>query len=72
MKFAIDRIEEDIAVCENLETKELIEINIKYLPNNIKDGAIIVLKEDKYELDSIEEKRRRNRIRERFNRLKNK
>lgn len=70
MKYAIDRIEKDIAICENLETKEIIEINTTVLPNNIKDGSIIILENNEYKLDLNEEEIRRKRIQERFNKLK--
>lgn len=71
MKFIIDRIEDNIAICENLETKELIEININELPKNIKDGNIIILENNIYKLDVTEEQLRRRRLREKFNKLKN-
>ena len=71
MKFIIDRIEENFAICENLETKELVEININELPKKLKNGNVIVFKNNEYELDLNEEELRRKRIRERFNKLKN-
>lgn len=70
MKFAIDRIEENIAVCQNLETKEMIEVTIDKLPKDIKDGTILLLEDNEYKLDLTEEEIRRKRIQERFNRLK--
>lgn len=72
MKYAIDRIEENIAVCQNLETKEMIEITIDKLPKNIKDGTVLLFKDNEYKIDSQEEELRRKSIQERFNRLKKK
>jgi len=71
MKYAIDRIENNIAICQNLETREEVEISLNCLPTNIKDGTIIVFKENKYEIDLNEEELRRRKLRERFNKLKN-
>lgn len=71
MKYAIDRIEGNIAVCQNLETKEIIEINISLLPKEIKDGTILIYENESYKLDLTAEEKRRQAILEKFNRLKN-
>ena len=70
MKFAVDRIEENIAILENITTQEKIEIAIEQLPKGLHEGAIIVVKGNKYILDSQEEDKRRKRIQEKLNRLK--
>lgn len=70
MKYVIDRIEDNIVICQNLETKEMVEIEKKLLPQNIKDGNILLFENNEYKLDLDEEEIRRQRIRERFNRLK--
>lgn len=70
MKYVIDRIEDNIVVCENLETKEMIELDKSLLPEKIKDGNILIFENNEYKLDLNEEELRRQRIRERFNRLK--
>lgn len=70
MKYVIDRIEDNIVVCQNLETKEMVEIEKKLLPQNIKDGNVLLFENNEYKLDLDEEQIRRKRIRERFNRLK--
>ena len=72
MKYAIDRIEDNIVVIENLETKEIIEIEKDKLPNDIKDGSILIHQNDEYTLDLDEEELRRKQIQDRFNRLKKK
>lgn len=71
MKFAVDRIEDDIVVLENIETNEIINLNIKQLPKNIKEKNIIRLENNEYILDNNEQVERENRIREKLNRLKN-
>lgn len=70
MKYVIDRIEDNIVICQNLETKEMVEIEKKLLPQNIKDGNVLLFENNEYKLDLDEEEIRRQRIRERFNRLK--
>ena len=70
MKYVIDRIEDNIVVCENLEPKEMIELDKSLLPEKIKDGNILIFENNEYKLDLNEEELRRQRIRERFNRLK--
>ena len=46
MKFIVDRIEENIVVCENIDTKEIIQISINEIPENIKEGNVIFIPED--------------------------
>ncbi len=70
MKFAIDRIENNIAILENLKTKEKKEISIQLLPSDIKEGMIIIKNNNKYYIDKDEEIKRRKRIITMFNKLK--
>lgn len=69
MKFVVDRIEEYIAVCQNLDNKEMIEIALEKLPKGIKEGKVISLENDVYSIDENEENERRKRIEEKMNRL---
>ena len=62
MKYAIDRIEENIAILEDINTKEL--------PKEIKEGNILLFKDNKYIIDEDEEEKRRKIILEKFNKLK--
>lgn len=70
MKFSIDRIEGTIAILENIDTKEKKELDISLLPNTIKEGSILLLKNNKYIIDKKEEEVRRKRIMAKFNKLK--
>ena len=70
MKYAIDRIEENIVTLENLDNNEIININISNLPKNIKEGTILKYENNTYIIDKKEEIERRNRIQEKFNKLK--
>lgn len=69
MKYAIDRIIDNIAVLENIETKEKKEVNIDALPENVKEGSILIEKIN-YILDLDEEEKRREILRARLDRLK--
>ena len=70
MKLVIDRIEEKIAVCQDLETGKIQEIDIKLLPKEIREGSILNSENDHYSLDLALEHERRQNIRDRFKRLK--
>ena len=71
MKYAVDRIIDDIAVLENIKDKEKKEEELINLPKRVKEGNILVYKNDTYVRDYNEEYRRRKRLRERIERLKN-
>jgi len=64
MRYIIDRIEEDFAVCENEETGEMEEIDVYLLPDGLDEGDILIYDEDldEYYLDYEEKKIRRARI----------
>ena len=71
MKYVIDRIEEDIAVLQDLKSKEMLNINIKELPTNIREGSFLI-KNKIFKIDKKEEDRRRQELRKRFNKLRRK
>ncbi|WP_278294239.1 DUF3006 domain-containing protein [Caloranaerobacter azorensis] len=60
----MDRFEGDYAVIE-LENLEVINILKDNLPQNAKEGDVVVIKDNKYYID-IEETRRRNKQIEEF------
>lgn len=71
MKYAVDRIEEDIYVLENIESGEIIEVQKKELPNEVREGSIVTFNDETgYVLDIETEKNRRESLRERMERLK--
>ena len=72
MKYSIDRIENDIAVLENIDTNELIEVEISLLPENVKETNIVVYEDDEYKLDQHTEETRKKDLLSRFNKLKKK
>lgn len=71
MKYAVDRIENDIVVLENITSGDIINENIKKLPKDIKEGTILIKKDNEYSLDLNTEKERRDDFRSRLERLKN-
>lgn len=50
--LVVDRIEEDIAVCENRKDGKIKNIELSKLPNGIKDGDIIIFENGKYKIDT--------------------
>ena len=70
MKYAIDRIEEDIAILENLETKEKKEVDINLLPENVHEQAIVTYENEVFTLDDQTELSRKETIRAKLERLK--
>lgn len=60
--IVVDRIENNIAVCENRENGKMKEISLEDLPKEIKEGTILKWQNGKYEIDDsneIEERIRR-------------
>ena len=70
MKYAVDKIEDNIVTLENIKTKEIIKEDISNLPKNIKEG-IILIKRKKYLIDKTTTNKRKIKIRKKFNKLKN-
>lgn len=70
MKYSVDRIENDIAILENLDTREIIEVNINELPMNIHDGITLLYDGTNYTIDREEHKSRIEMMREKMSRLK--
>ena len=72
MKYIVDRIEDNIVVLENQDTKEIINIDISLLPRRIKEGNILIYKNNSYYIDKEAEIKRRKEILEKFKKLRNK
>ena len=70
MKWAVDKIINDIATLENIETLEKKEISTSLLPTSIHEGAILKYEDNKYTLDRIIEEERKLSIEERFKKLR--
>ena len=61
-KFIVDRIEE----CEN---GDMVNLELKALPKNIKEGDVINFQENSYFLNSDETKARKEKIKNLMNSL---
>ena len=53
--LVVDRIERNVAVCENRKTKKIQNIDIADLPKDIEEGSILKWKDGKYEIDTSKE-----------------
>lgn len=72
MKWAIDKIENNIAILEEITTKEKKEVSTLILPSSIHEGSILIFENNTYSLDIEIEQKRRQEILERFKRLRDK
>ncbi len=65
-KFIVDRIEGDKAVLE-CENGDMVNLELKALPKNIKEGDVINFQENSYFLNSDETKARKEKIKNLMN-----
>ena len=66
MKFVIDRFEGEYAVCENIETQEMVDIPIELIPEVAQEGSVLTEENGVFELDLNGEEQRRQRIEEKM------
>lgn len=71
MKYAVDKIEDDLVVCEELTTGEKITLNKNEIKGDVHEGTIIIKSDFSYEVNNQEEENRRKLLQEKLNRLKN-
>lgn len=65
MRFIVDRIENEFAVCED-ENKEIVNIPIKELPSNITEKSIIDYIDNKYIINEEEQLKREETIKQKM------
>ena len=65
--FVVDRIENNVAVCENRDTRKMVDIPVEKSPQEMKDGTVITEKNGHYEIDKAKQKEIENRIEEKMN-----
>ncbi len=70
MKYAVDKIEEDLIVCEEITTGEKITLNKNEIKGKVHEGTIIIKNSTSYEVNEQEEENRRNFLQEKLNSLK--
>ena len=68
MKYAVDKIIDEIVTLENIETKEIENIPLELLPEGIKESTIL---KKIYIIDEQEEIERKENIQSLFDKLKN-
>ena len=72
MKYAIDKIENNIVLLESLEDKTKKEVSLDILPKDIKEGTILTYNNNEYKIDLDTEKERKESIKNKFSMLKKK
>lgn len=72
MKFAIDRIINNLAIIESLEDKTKKEVPLSELPEDIREGTILSYENETYIKDESLEAKRRTTIKNKFDMLKKK
>lgn len=70
-EYTIDRLEGNIAVCEDRDTKEMVNIKIKELPLGIKEGSILTYKNGEFTINKEKEQEISERISQKMNNLWN-
>lgn len=71
MKYSVERIEENVALCED-DLGKTVKLRLDELPENIREGDIIVRTENGYTIDSDETSARRKKMAEMQKKLFNK
>lgn len=61
LRVTIDRFEGDYAVCEK-ENRDMIDIEIKKLPANVKEGDVLIIDGEYIIIDTFETEKRRKEI----------
>lgn len=71
MKYIVDRVTDNVAVCEIYDTTSMVEIDLLGIDFNVEEGDILVYENNKYYKDDNGKKRIMLEIEEQLNRLKN-
>lgn len=72
MKYAVDRVENDVVILQNLYDGSMKEEKKETFPFKIKEKDIVIKQEDGYVLDLNAKKERIKLIKEKMNKLKSK
>lgn len=68
MKYIIDRLEEDLAICET-EFKKLVSIPKEQLPDGFKEGDVLKENEGTFTIDQEETNGRRQEMKRKLKNL---
>ena len=66
MKMIVDRFEGDYAICENMETRDLIECLISSLPDGVCPGDVLACEGNDITINHAETEERRQRLKKMF------
>lgn len=69
MKFAVDKIENNIVILENLSDSSIIEVPLILIPT-VKEKDIIIYENNTFKFDLKEKEKRELSIKERLEKLK--
>lgn len=72
MKYAVDKIENEVATLENIMDGSKINILVNDIPFNIRESDILVFDGENYIKDDSEKNKRLKEIRDKMSKLKNK
>lgn len=61
MEVVIDRIEEGFAVCEK-DGKDMINIELSKIPNEAKEGDVLIISNELITIDMVKTKQRKKEI----------
>lgn len=70
MKFAVDRIEDDIVVLENLDDEKITYLNKKELKFKVSEGDILILNGNLYVKSDTEKEKRLLEIKRKMDMLR--
>ncbi len=70
MKFAVDRIEDDIVVLENLDDEKITYLNKKELKFEVSEGDILILNGNTYVKSGTEKEKRLLEIKRKMDMLR--
>lgn len=70
LRYFVDRIEENFAVCEDQSTGEMVDINLENIPFIVNEGDVIIYEDDKWNKEDFD-KERHERIKDKMNDLWN-
>jgi len=62
MRFIVERVEENIASLENMETGEIISYHVQEIPFQIVEGDVLIFENNDWNHDVQEKNKRHNRI----------
>jgi len=67
--YTLDRFEGDFAVCEDRQTRQMINIKKDKLPDGVEEGSVLKYKNGKFELDKEKQEEIEDRIKKKMDNL---